>query len=200
MSKNKLIILSITAIYFVVAACGQSYSDIQDVVNKLENHSPYNCTEENVEPINASAGFSCLINEQNTVQSIEIYTFENNASDDCLTTGICHLMKDQSGTQKFLSFEKNVLFITYNDLDGTLGKLLIEDLKNGKDFSYDHNVKKTQTNHETISKIQSNKSNIDLLIQWSNSMIDFSNNQADRIQELENEIMSLNAEIDSLNP
>ena len=200
MPKNKLIILSITALYFIVTACDQSYSDMQDVMNSLENHSPYNCTEENVEPINATAGFSCLINDQDAVQSIEIYTFANNASDECLNTGICHLMKDQSGTQKFLSFEKNILFITYNDLDGALGKLLIEDLKNGENFSYDSNDKKIQTNPETIAKIQDNKSNIDLLIQWSNSMIDFSNDQTDRIQKLENEIMSLKAEIDSLNP
>tara|TARA_Y100000590_G_scaffold101779_1_gene115624 strand:+ start:1102 stop:1704 length:603 start_codon:yes stop_codon:yes gene_type:complete len=200
MPKNELIIICITALCFIVTACNQSYSDIQDVMNSLENHSPYNCTEENFEPINATAGLSCLINDQDTVQSIEIYTFENNASDECLNTGICHLMKDQSGTQKFLSFEKNILFITYNDFDGALGKLLIEDLKNGENFSYDSNHKKIQTNPETISKIQDNKSNIDLLIQWSNSMIDFSNDQTDRIQKLENEIMSLNAEIDSLNP
>ena len=200
MPKNKLIILSIIALYFIVTACDQSYSNMQDVMNSLENHSPYNLTEENVEPINATAGFSCLINDQAAVQSIEIYTFANNASDECLNTGICHLMKDQSGTQKFLSFEKNILFITYNDLDGALGKLLIEDLKNGENFSYDSNDKKIQTNPETIAKIQDNKSNIDLLIQWSNSMIDFSNDQTDRIQKLENEIISLNAEIDSLNP
>ena len=200
MPKNKLIILSITALYFIVTACDQSYSDMQDVMNSLENHSPYNCTEENIEPINATAGFSCLINDQDAVQSIEIYTFANNASDECLNTGICHLMKDQSGTQKFLSFEKNILFITYNDLDGALGKLLIEDLKNGENFSYDSNDKKIQTNPETIAKIQDNKSNIDLLIQWSNAMIDFSNVQTDRIEKLEYEIISLNAEIDSLNP
>ena len=201
MLKHKLIFLTITIICLISTACGQSSLDIHNVVNSLEDSSLYDCTETNFQSLNAIAGLSCLVDQENIEQSIEIYTFEKSSSDECLNTGICHLMKDQSGTKKFLSFEKNVLFITYDDIDGKLGKTLIKDLRNGENSS--SNTKITQENEsihpDTISKVQSNKANIDLLIDWSNSMITFSNDQNQRIQKLQVEIHSLKTEIETLN-
>ena len=157
MLKQKLIILGITVICLIGAACGQSSLDIQNVVNSLEDHSLYDCTETNFQALNAAAGLSCFVNQssnENIVQSIEIYTFEKSASSECLNTGICHLMKDQSGTKKFLSFEKNVLFISFDDIDGKLGKSLIEDLRNGENSSPKTKspLKSGLINPDTISK------------------------------------------------
>lgn len=198
-------ILSVTILLLTITACSKGTFDIHNVVTSLNNHSPQNCSQANFQSINAVAGLSCSVHQspnQNTTQSIEIYSFAKNASDACLNTGICHLMKDQSGTEKFLSFEKNVLFITYNDPGGTLGNSLIEDLRDGEGISYNtmNSNDLRQTNSDTITKVQSNKKDIESLIEWSNSMITFSNEQTQRIQNLQSEIKSLKSEIESLNP